>query len=541
MADQPLDDKQRTGRKAGSSTVSNKKSAKDLPLKAISVAAALMVGLVVGYVLGILVPVIRHKSPSSATRQLAPVFSRVPENKLFSSTNLFEGVGASPVNPAAGILPSLERSPSAGPEKTPKTGPCGQPSTTAQELGQAAPKSTEGSVTPPSKAETNTGSGPKSVETPVIVTREPGATATEKQGKSGKKAKRVPGKLTVPGLSEWDTVPSPPREKAGKIAEARARKKNVTLATPKQKNLASREPGKAEQFQLPGSLLVRIHNYSGTPTKWGLMVILDDSVVMARKVKPWTPSRSQAAENFVAKLAGHLTPGSKIAVRDFLCRQPDGSKKPRAAMCLSHILYDWTSSPFTHLKEKLDHADFGGHNNPCAAAAYSLKKDIGGNGALRPRILIVTAGTTKCASKQVVKAAEQYTGKDKLGVDVVALGMRKKTQAGYSHVVDKTNGLFLTVDRPADVDSALSRYGKLLKTRTVEKVEVRGDQSGVFSVNAGEEITLPPGTYTAHLPVVAGLNPSKRSVPNIRIVSGVPKVLDVRIRKGKPIVRSMKK
>lgn len=185
--------------------------------------------------------------------------------------------------------------------------------------------------------------------------------------------------------------------------------------------------------------------------------------------------------------------------------------------------------------------DFGGRNNPCAAAAYSLKKDFGGIETLRPRIVIVTAGTTRCASKQVARAAKQYTGKDKIGVDVVGLGMRKKTQAGYSHVVDKTNGLLLTVDRPADVDSAISRYAKLLKTRTVEKIEVRGDHGGVFSVNPGEEITLPPGIYTAVLPVVAGLNPSKRSVPNIRIVSSEPKVLDVRIRKGKPIVRSMKK
>ena len=99
----------------------------------------------------------------------------------------------------------------------------------------------------------------------------------------------------------------------------------------------------------------------------GLMVILDDSVVMARKTKPWTPSRSQAAESFVAKLTGYLTPGSRIAVRDFLCKQSNGGKKQKETTCLSHMLYEWADSPFPGLKEKLARVSAGGHNNPCAA------------------------------------------------------------------------------------------------------------------------------------------------------------------------------
>jgi hypothetical protein len=100
----------------------------------------------------------------------------------------------------------------------------------------------------------------------------------------------------------------------------------------------------------------------------GLMVILDDSVVMARKTKPWTPSRSQAAESFVAKLAGNLTPGSKMAVRDFLCKQSDPNKKQKETACLSHMLFEWAESPFAGLKEKLALVNPRGHNNPCAAA-----------------------------------------------------------------------------------------------------------------------------------------------------------------------------
>ena len=75
------------------------------------------------------------------------------------------------------------------------------------------------------------------------------------------------------------------------------------------------------------------------------MVILDDSVVMARKAKPWTPSRSQAAESFVGRAAGNLTPGSKMAVRDFLCKQSDANKKQKETACLSHMLSEWADPP----------------------------------------------------------------------------------------------------------------------------------------------------------------------------------------------------
>ena len=118
---------------------------------------------------------------------------------------------------------------------------------------------------------------------------------------------------------------------------------------------------------------------------------------------------------------------------------------------------------FPGLKEKLARVSAGGHNNPCAAAAYALKKDFGGAGNLRQRVLVVTAGTAKCAVGEVVKAAEQHGAKDKVGVDVVAFGIGKKGQSAYSNLVKKSNGLLLKVDKPADMDGALARYGNFSK------------------------------------------------------------------------------
>ena len=540
MSDQPLDGRQSASQQARSSQPSAKKNGKAIPFKPIGVVVALAVGLALGYVLGVIAPATYLGGSSRSGQQLGPVFNRVPPDNLFSSTNLFQGVGGSPVDPSKVLFPSLEKPLGTPEEKESQTGTPEQAAASVPKAGSEEPPLPEGGVSQLPEAGTRGGPGPKQVDTPLNVTREPGQSGGEKESTVHRRAKGTYEQPTGLESPDWDTAPGPGRKKAGKAVAARTPNESVPAVPVQDKSQASEAANKREQFQLPGSLLVKIHNYSGMMTRWSLMVILDDSVVMARKAKPWTPSRSQAAESFVAKLAGHLTPGSKMAVRDFLCKQSDAGKKQKETACLSHMLFEWTESPFAGLKEKLALVHTAGHNNPCAAAAFSLKKDFSGVETLKPRMLLVTAGTAKCAAKDVVKAAEQHGSKDRIGVDVVAFGMGKKGQAGYSNLVKKSDGLLLNVDKPADVDSALSRYGKLLKTRTVEKIEVRGER-GVFNISPEEEFTLPPGTYTVVLPVVAGLNPSKRIVPNVRITSEQTNVLDVRIKKGKPVIGFGKK
>jgi hypothetical protein len=296
------------------------------------------------------------------------------------------------------------------------------------------------------------------------------------------------------------------------------------------------------QFQLPGSLKVSIHNYSGSLPKWSLMVILDDSASMTRKTKNWTAGKIQTAEAAVEKIAASLTPGSKLAVRDFACNKSEdkkASKKP----CLSRMRYDWAEAPCSGLKEKIAAADGGGVTNPCAAAAYSLKKDFGASDNLTPRVILITDGASKCSSREVAKALDQHKSKGKVGVDVIAVGMvgkAKKRHAGYDKLAKKTEGKLIKIDRPADLDAGLSGYAKLLKKPVMEKVEIKGDNA-VFTTNLEEEITLPPGSYSVVLPVVAGLNPSKRTIQTVKINSGEASVLDVKIKKGKPTIKVVKK
>jgi hypothetical protein len=266
------------------------------------------------------------------------------------------------------------------------------------------------------------------------------------------------------------------------------------------------------------------------------MVILDDSAIMGRKGKNWNPSRLQTAMNLIGKLPTAIAPGSKIAVRDFVCTKSEGKKKA-SVKCLSNIRYDWAESPFKGLTEKVGQSSPGGINNPCAAAVFSLKKDFASIGGMTPRILVLTDGTPKCNHSDLFNALDEH-GKDKVSVDVIALGINKKRLNAYSSVTKKTNGFFFKVDKPSDIETAVKRYDKVLKTKLMEKIEIRGDKASL-TTTPGQEITLVPGSYSVVLPVVAGIQPSKRRIERVKISSG--QTTEIEVKRGRPIVKIGKK
>src|SRR5208283_269308 len=177
MSDQPLDGRQSASPQARSSQPSTKKN-KVMPVKPIVAAAALLVaGLALGYGLGVLAPVTHLRSSSGSGPQDGSVFNRVQPDNLFSSTNLFQDVGGSPIDPSKVLFPSLEKSQGDPDEKEPQAGPPEQAAVSAPKAGPEAPALSEARTSGPPEAGASGGTGPKPVETPVIVTREPGVAA----------------------------------------------------------------------------------------------------------------------------------------------------------------------------------------------------------------------------------------------------------------------------------------------------------------------------------------------------------------------------
>ena len=485
---------------------------------------------------------IRTAKRAVSDRKLGPLFTRMPADQLLSSDNVLRAVGRGPVDPARVLSPGIEKVSEAGAEKKPDTRPSDAEDAVEQEnQTRLAPAAEGGQVSP----ETGTNRVPPVPGSPPAVERRgPGPAASSSGDTPPENIEPPKGQESPPKRASTDSSgPTPTvgrfedRDKTARIAGKLARKRAPEVSSSPSPPVAATEPGRTDQFQLPGSLTVKIHHYSGTVPKWGLMVILDDSASMGRKLKAWSPNRLHTAVSVVEKLPEALDRGSKIGVRDFMCTNREEKASPSAAGCLSHMLYEWAAAPFKGLKEKLTQNNPGGRTNPCAAAAYSLKKDFASLRGLSPRLLLITDGAGRCAFKEVLRVIEQQLGKDKIAVDVLALGMHRKRQAGYSKLTQRTSGVFFRIDNPSDVQAAMDKYMKLLKKPVKETIEVRGGNA-VLSAKPDEEITLVPGAYTIVLPAVAGISPAKRTIDTVQIHSGESTMVQIRAnKKGRPVAK----
>jgi hypothetical protein len=491
------------------------------------------------------------ENASSPKGILASAFSKGPSDDLLSQNRLLGMVGTSPADPSRVLFPAFEKSVFPDWDKVTKACPPGQTTPAAPAPIQKAEAPVEAAPEPALDQGLRPRGAPQLVETPLVKKREPSEKKppedqTDKETKKPTEKEKVrpeaegARKAAPARPTETPVSVSPKPDDGAKKIETAAPDKPSGEAVSEDKKAEAEGESKPEKYQLPGSLRLTVAKYKGTRVKWGLMVILDDSAFMGRKGKPWEPNRMEAASSIVGKLRTSLTPGSKLAVRDFYCRASKRRKGRAAPRCLSHMLYDWADVPCKGMEEKLQLAKPGGRTNPCAAAAYSLKKDFSGIEDLAPRLVVVTNGATKCAYRKVLRMVDRKGARGKVKVDVIAMGMSKRRRGGYVALAKKTRGVFLNVNQPADVPSAVSQYGKVLKKPIPKKMEVRGEKAS-FKVGIGDEITLAPGTYAIVLPVIPGLDPSNRIIRDVKIDSGQARVLSVRIKKGRLVVSPGKK
>lgn len=512
------------------------------PLKVVIVVAVVAVALIVAYGSGGLSVLFRATGIFPPVQGPGPTLIAVSPEKSESQAQAVEEAESAPADPAQARLPLLNTPPrpEGGEKPDSSISSALSESNKGQEAVPPAGNVPKGEVRP--SPETF-----KAGERPGIVTREPQSAAVS-AADQGKKVAEKPlaeesgaaiDKLAAAAPRGIDKRPEATEPKKKDTQEAATKKADAAVIAPKTLS-ESDSRSSSEQFQVPGSLKVHIQNYRGATVKWGLMVILDDSQSMARKSKTFAPNRVHTAASFISKLPDALTSGCKLAIRDFECSKPNPKAKGAVGHCPTRLLHDWAEPPFQSLGEKLEQSHAGGRNDPCAAAAYSLKKDFGGAGGLTPRMLLVTDGATNCRSNEVLRAIDEQWGRNKVHVDVVVLGMHKKRKENYSVLAKRTNGLFFTAENPSDLDAALARYAKILKTPTMEKVEIRGDKV-TLTANPDQEVTLVPGSYTVVLPLVGGLRPANRVIENVKVASRDEIKLDVAIKKGKPIITPSKK
>ncbi len=293
----------------------------------------------------------------------------------------------------------------------------------------------------------------------------------------------------------------------------------------------------SEEFQLPGSIRVKIHDYAGAHTKWSLMIIVDNSEIMSKESKIWKPARIKMAGESIQSVMEAITPGSKIAMKDFLCKADAAKQK---GPCPVQTIYDWSEYPFKGLKEKANSLTSGKITNPCGAVLSSLKKDFIGVGNHVPRLLLITCGQAKCPAKESKKALDHQSPGSKVTIDVLAIGAPIKRHPTYALLAKKSGGLFLSVETPAQLQNVLARYKKALRVSTLEKIEIRTDKA-IVSVTPDVDLALAPGIYTVVLPKIKGIADSHRAIPNVKIKSGHATVIEVNPKKGKATIKVIDK
>ncbi len=514
----------------------------------------------------------RFFSPNRKTLRMAPVFKRSYPDDLFTEQALLAIIGQSPSEPSRVLFKTfsqaVEKDPGTDKELNPDLGAAGETESERSRTVSETPEITgidqsqpvietlperDGPRNVDDLATLLAKTAPKPVETRVIKSDKPAKETDIENGKKDDEA--AIGDASTREMSEHresqDQGKSSPNGQEKVVASVNNSDSNDTDSqetdipstaravngrVDNRASLGKQDGGNItenpEKFKVPGSLKVSITGYSGASAKWALMVILDDSAAMGRVMKPWRPNRMKSATDFIELMAKKAPKGTKIAVRDFYCSSGKRRRNRTSPLCLSHMLYEWAVYPYDSLKSNLENVNPIGRTNPCAAAAFTLKRDFRNLGDLHPRVAIITSGMTRCRINEVLRIINTRWAAKKPYVDVIGLGLSRRAARNYSTLAKKTNGAILSIDTPDETKEAVIKYEESLDKRVTGKIEVKGPGSG-FKVKPDEEITLAPGSYAVILPEVKGLNESERTIASVKVRSGKTSKVMVRLRKGK--------
>ncbi len=271
---------------------------------------------------------------------------------------------------------------------------------------------------------------------------------------------------------------------------------------------------------LPGALLVELRNLGLDLQSWQIVFLLDNSDSMASPSGQWQTSRLQVARDLVKQISEELPTGSRIALRDFTHEISLKMGLQEIPIAVSQRIYGWAEAPFPDLAGRLE--EVMALSRPidlCTAVVGSSHRDFHTKDYLKQRIILFTDGESRCwssATSEIVTRRKQK----KIGfVDVVALGMGPNSKETFSQLSQDTQGAFLDVATPAQVQRTLSEYASVLRVTKPMTVEISGSDRMRRAV-VGQKIKLPPGLYSIRLPDDLNLPESEQKVGNIWVSGG---------------------
>jgi hypothetical protein len=162
------------------------------------------------------------------------------------------------------------------------------------------------------------------------------------------------------------------------------------------------------------------------------MVILDNSQTIDGQTEPWSPNRMAATRDVIADLENRLPQGSKIAIRDFFDEVSERKKGRELRLRVSRVLLDWSDTATKELGTSLELISPGGGNNFWTSAVQSLRRDFQPVESHSPRLVLVTDGQKECSLTEIAQAAKGTSSKNRVKVDVIAVGMKPSVRQAYA-------------------------------------------------------------------------------------------------------------
>jgi len=285
-----------------------------------------------------------------------------------------------------------------------------------------------------------------------------------------------------------------------------------------------------------GTLVVNIEGYQGVPADWAIMTILDNSQSMGDEFGKGGQTKRDVALDVIQSVALAVSPGSRMALRAFSYGGTARKKAKEIPLRVSRVFLDWTQAPPPQLQDVMGRLTFRDQNNVCAAVGRSLQKDFGSVANLARRIVLVTDGHRACSFNEAIKIIEKEKMRDDLRIDVVAIDMPPPIRGPFSRAAAGTGGVFVDLASPGDTQEALSKYYAVLQTYRPQPLEVLA-ASWKHKVLPGEKSRLSPGSYTVALPEIAGRDTSKRTIKDVRIVTGKTTFLNITSQQEELLIR----
>jgi len=288
--------------------------------------------------------------------------------------------------------------------------------------------------------------------------------------------------------------------------------------------------------QADGWISVKISGSEVLPAQWAIVFILDNSKRMEQEDEPWHPSRLKAGQNLIRLVARAIPEGSRIEIRAFADEGPVRRNNREFFLRTSRVIQDWTSSLSEDLDLDINNYRSDRRNDLCNSLEISAFQDfLAMPDGMARRVVLITDGNSPCGVDETIdEISSADFAKRGVIVDVIALGMSESAAATYSHITQRTKGLFLSAESPAASDAVARRYVEGLRKPIQHRIVVSGNNKE-YEAGSGQEIQVPPGIYTLTFPDIVGSEGSETSLPNIVIKSAERQVVAVSIAGGKAI------